>query len=92
MNFGAIEGLRREDLGRGNVHCIYDYASAQKCWAAIQRLAETGGRAYFTDTWTKLKCGGAPKKINMIAEDYLPPERNAGPRRPPTFYSGGEHV
>ncbi len=70
MNFEPISGLRREDLGRGNVHCIYDYASAQKCWAAIQRLAETGGRAYFTDTWTKLKCGGAPKKINMIAEDY----------------------
>ena len=70
MNFEAIEGLRREELGRGNVHCIYDYASAQKCWTAIQRLAEKGGRAYFTDTWTKLKCGGAPKKINMMAEDY----------------------
>lgn len=70
MHFEAIGGLRREDLGRGNVHCIYDYASATKCWTAIQRLAETGGRAYFTDTWTKLKCGGAPKKINMLAEDY----------------------
>jgi len=70
MNFSAIEGLRREDLGRGNVHCIYDFAGAHKCWDAIQRLAKTGGRAYFTDTWTKLKCGGAPKKINMLAEDY----------------------
>ncbi|MEB2360140.1 MAG: NAD(P)/FAD-dependent oxidoreductase [Bryobacteraceae bacterium] len=77
MNFSAIEGLRREDLGRGNVHCIYDFAGAHKCWGAIQRLAETGGRAYFTDTWTKHKCGGAPKKINMLAEDYC---RRAGVR------------
>jgi len=26
--------------------------------------------AVFSDTWTHLKCGGAPKKINLIAEDY----------------------
>jgi sulfide:quinone oxidoreductase len=70
MNFDAVEGLRREDLGPGNVHCIYDFDGARKCWEAIRRLAETGGRAYFTDTWTKVKCGGAPKKINMMAEDY----------------------
>jgi sulfide:quinone oxidoreductase len=70
MYFDAIEGLRQSDLGQGNVHCIYDFRSAQNCWTAIQQLAKTGGRAYFTDTWTKLKCGGAPKKINMITEDY----------------------
>jgi sulfide:quinone oxidoreductase len=70
MHFEAIEGIRREDLGQGNVHSIYDYASAQKCWPAIEKLAETGGRAYFTDTWTKLKCGGAPKKINLMTGDY----------------------
>lgn len=70
MHFETIEGLRREDLGQGNVHSIYDYASAQKCRTAIERLAQTGGRAYFSDTWTKLKCGGAPKKINMLTEDY----------------------
>jgi sulfide:quinone oxidoreductase len=70
MDFGAIEGIRRDSLGQGNVHCIYDFQSAQNCWQAIQDLARTGGRAVFTDTWTKLKCGGAPKKINLIAEDY----------------------
>ena len=70
MNFDAVEGIRRESLGRGNVHCIYDYQSAQNCWRSIQELAHTGGRAVFSDTWTKLKCGGAPKKINLIAEDY----------------------
>jgi sulfide:quinone oxidoreductase len=77
MHYEAIEGIRRDQLGQGNVHSIYDYASAQKCWPAIEKLAQTGGRAYFTDTWTKLKCGGAPKKINLLAEDYC---RGAGAR------------
>ncbi|MDZ4798202.1 MAG: FAD/NAD(P)-binding oxidoreductase [Bryobacteraceae bacterium] len=70
MRYEAIEGITRENLGSGNVHSIYDFASAQKCWTAIQRLAETGGRALFTDTWTKLKCGGAPKKINLLTDAY----------------------
>jgi len=70
MNFGAVEGIDRATLGAGNVHCIYDFESAQKCWRAIQQLSQTGGRAVFSDTWTHLKCGGAPKKINLIAEDY----------------------
>ncbi len=70
MHFEEIEGITRETLGVGNVHCIYDFQSAQQCWTAIQELSQKGGRALFTDTWTKLKCGGAPKKINMMAEDY----------------------
>jgi sulfide:quinone oxidoreductase len=71
MHFDAIDGIQREKLGEGNVHCIYDYRSAGKCWQAIQNLAETGGRALFTNTWTKLKCGGAPKKICLLAEDHV---------------------
>jgi sulfide:quinone oxidoreductase len=70
MDFDAIEGIHRETPGRGNVRRTYDYQSAQSCWLGIQKLARTGGRAIFSDTWTKLKCGGAPKKINLIAEDY----------------------
>ena len=91
MHFDAVEGLSRESLGQGNVHCIYDFQGAQKCWTAIQRLAETGGRALFTDTWTKIKCGGAPKKINMIAEDYC---RRQGKRERVDFqfYSAGHEM
>jgi len=29
------------------------------------------GRCVFTDTYTKLKCGGAPKKICLMTEHYL---------------------
>jgi sulfide:quinone oxidoreductase len=91
MNFSAIEGVTRESLGQGNAHCIYDYRSAQACWLAIQKLAQTGGRAVFTDTWTKLKCGGAPKKVNLIAEDYC---RRQGTRDKVDFryYSAVDHL
>jgi sulfide:quinone oxidoreductase len=91
MDFDAIEGIHRDTLGRGNVHCIYDYQSAQNCWGAIQKLAQTGGRAVFSDTWTKLKCGGAPKKINLIAEDYC---RQKGMRNKVDFrfVSAVDHV
>ncbi len=70
MHFDEIEGISRETLGTGNAHCIYDFNGAQKCWSAIKELSQKGGQAIFSDTWTKLKCGGAPKKINMMAEDY----------------------
>ncbi|MCC6263178.1 MAG: NAD(P)/FAD-dependent oxidoreductase [Bryobacterales bacterium] len=91
MHFAAIEGISRERLGEGNVHCIYDVKSAQACWTAIQKLSESGGRAYFTDTWTKLKCGGAPKKINMMAEDYC---RRQGTRDRVDFqfYTAGKEL
>ncbi len=91
MHFDAIEGITRGRLGEGNVHCIYDFQSAQACWRAIQELAVNGGRAYFTDTWTKLKCGGAPKKINMMAEDYCRRE-GARERVDFQFYSAGKDL
>ena len=91
MNFDAIEGIRRESIGEGNAHCIYDYQGAQKCWPAIQALSRTGGRAIFSDTWTKFKCGGAPKKINLIADDLC---RRAGMRCKVDFhyYCGVDHL
>ncbi|MBL8233274.1 MAG: NAD(P)/FAD-dependent oxidoreductase [Bryobacterales bacterium] len=91
MHFNSTEGITRDQLGQGNVHCIYDFRSAQECWQAIRKLAQTGGRAYFTDTWTKLKCGGAPKKINMMAEDYC---RRQGTRNRVDFqlYTATDHL
>ncbi len=91
MHFDAIEGISRDRLGEGNVHCIYDFKSSLDCWKAIQKLSLTGGRAYFTDTWTKLKCGGAPKKVNMMAEDYC---RRQGTRDRVDFqlYSAGKDM
>lgn len=70
MNFDQIEGISRDRLGEGNAHCIYDYTGAQKTWKAIQDFSKTGGRGIYTNTYTKLKCGGAPKKILLLTEHY----------------------
>lgn len=68
LDWNQIEGISCETLGEGNAHCIYDFQGAQKTWPAIQELVEKGGRAIFTDTYTKHKCGGAPKKICLLTE------------------------
>ena len=68
LNWGMVEGLSQKALGAGNVHCIYDFEGAQKTWPAIQAFAIKGGRGIFTDTHTKIKCGGAPKKICLLTE------------------------
>ena len=69
INWDKVEGISRETLGQGNAHCIYDFEGAQRIWPAIQELVDKGGRGVFTDTYTKFKCGGAPKKICMLTED-----------------------
>ncbi len=68
LNWGKVEGLSQKTLGLGNAHCIYDFEGAQKTWPAIQAFVKKGGRGIFTDTYTKLKCGGAPKKICLLTE------------------------
>ena len=72
MDFNLVEGLSRESLGQGNVHSIYDFKGAALCRDAIRQLAvKKEGRLLFTNTYTKIKCGGAPKKICLLTEDYL---------------------
>lgn len=71
-DFTQIEGISKESLGVGNVHTIYDFEGASKTYAALQQLPDRKeGKLVFTDTYTKLKCGGAPKKITLLTEDYL---------------------
>ncbi|MGP1450069.1 MAG: NAD(P)/FAD-dependent oxidoreductase [Wolinella sp.] len=72
MNFSALEGITREDLGKDDVNCIYDFEGAKRTWISLQKIAKNGGgKLLFTDINTPIKCGGAPKKINLMAEDYL---------------------
>lgn len=72
MDFNLVEGITRETLGEGNVHCMYDYKGARICRDAIRKLPEMKeGRLIFTNTYTKIKCGGAPKKICLLTEDNL---------------------
>jgi sulfide:quinone oxidoreductase len=76
-DFNQIEGIAKENLGKGNVHTIYDYQGAILCYNALQELpARKEGRLVFTDTYTQLKCGGAPKKITLLTEDYLKKQKS----------------
>ena len=71
INWDLVEGITHRTLGEGNAHSIYDFEGAQKTWSAIQNFSKTGGKAIFTDTYTKHKCGGAPKKICLLTDDYM---------------------
>lgn len=72
MDFNLVQGISREELGKENVHCIYDYSGAIACRDALRKLPDLkGGPLVFTNTYTKIKCGGAPKKICLMVEHYL---------------------
>ena len=68
LDWDQVEGISQATLGEGNAHCIYDFEGSKKTWPAVQQLVEKGGRGVFTDTYTKHKCGGAPKKICLLTE------------------------
>ena len=70
MNWNQIEGFDYSKLGTGNAHCIYDFNGAQMTWKAMKEFTEKGGKGVYTDTYTKHKCGGAPKKICLLTDDY----------------------
>lgn len=81
-NWSLIQGITKETLGQGNAHSIYDWQGSCKTWTAVDKFARTGGRGIFTDTWTKHKCGGAPKKICLLTEQLA---RKHGKREACTF-------
>lgn len=68
INWNAVEGITYDTIGQGDAYCIYDHAAAVKTWQGIQKFVEKGGRGVYTDTYTKHKCGGAPKKICLLTE------------------------
>lgn len=70
LNWNEIEGFDYSQLGKGNAHCIYDFKGAQMTWKAMKEFTEKGGKGIYTDTYTKHKCGGAPKKICLLTADY----------------------
>ena len=77
MNWEKVEGLSLDRLGQGNAHSAYDFEGSQKVWKAMQEFSRTGGKGVFVDTYTKIKCGGVPKKITLLTENYM---RNQGMR------------
>ncbi len=68
LKWDKIEGISAKEIGVGDAYCLYDYEGAIKTWQGVQKFASQGGRGIFTDTYTKHKCGGAPKKICLLTE------------------------
>lgn len=68
INWSGVEGITRETLGQGDAYCIYDHQGAIRTWQGMQKFVEKGGRGIYTDTYTKHKCGGAPKKVCLLSE------------------------
>ena len=68
-DWSRIEGITYDTIGAGNAHTIYDHRGAQMTWQAMQEFSKQGGKGIFCDTWTKHKCGGAPKKVSLLTWD-----------------------
>ena len=68
LNWDLIEGIDSNSLGAGDAHCIYTHEGAIKTRQGILKFIKNGGRGIYTDTYTKHKCGGAPKKICLLTE------------------------
>ncbi|MDR2151363.1 MAG: FAD-dependent oxidoreductase [Helicobacteraceae bacterium] len=75
LNYDAIEGLNRSMLGKNGIASIYAYEGAIAAWDQLRELAKLSESrkvsALFCETTTPLKCGGAPKKIAFLAQDYI---------------------
>ena len=70
-DWDRIEGLDPNMIGENGINSIYTIDGAEKTWKNIQSFAKTGGEAIFTHPDTPIKCGGAPKKILYLTDDYM---------------------
>ena len=78
LDYEAIDGFSREDIGRNGVTSIYaGPEQARHAYEETLRFGERGGIARFTIPDTPLKCAGAPIKATLIADSLL---RNEGMR------------
>ena len=68
LNWAMLEGANCDAPGEGDAHCIYTHKGAIKMWEGMQKFVDKGGRGIFADTYTKHKCGGAPKKVCLLTE------------------------
>lgn len=70
-DWSRIEGLDPEQIGENGINTIYTLEGAEKTWRNLQSFAKNGGEAIFTHPDTPIKCGGAPKKILYLMDDYM---------------------
>ncbi|GHV06423.1 twin-arginine translocation pathway signal [Campylobacterota bacterium] len=93
LNYNAVEGLERSLLGTNGIASIYAYEGAVAAWQQLQELAEKSKKgkvsALFCENTTPIKCGGAPKKIAFLTENYLRRSGNRGNAELTQMMTGG---
>ncbi len=89
-DWDKIEGLDPKEIGSNGVHTIYTLDGSVKTWEDIQKFAKTGGKALFSHPNTPIKCGGAPKKIMYLMDDYLRKQNSRDKAELTYFASGGK--
>lgn len=86
-----IENLSKESLNKDGIYSVYDPHSAHLMFEYLKSIKDSNKIALYTDTYTPIKCGGAPKKVFLMHEDYI---RNKGDRKKLeiNFYSASEKM
>lgn len=75
LKYDAIAGLSKDKIGKNGVASIYFHEGSIAAKGQMEALAkESKNRkvtALFHEAPTPIKCGGAPKKIMYLTEDYI---------------------
>ncbi len=91
LNWNLVEGIDEKTLGTGDAHCLYTHEGSIKTRQGILKFIEKGGRGVFADTYTKHKCGGAPKKICLLTE-HLTRQKNVRKNFKFDFFTGSKQL
>lgn len=71
LDYGAIEGMSTDLIGRDGVGSVYaGPEAAYKTWEQMSRFTDKGGAGLFLRPATEMKCAGAPLKYAFITDDY----------------------
>ncbi|MGP1450903.1 MAG: NAD(P)/FAD-dependent oxidoreductase [Wolinella sp.] len=69
-DYSMIKGLDKDMVGSNGIASIYTLPTARKAFPQIKEFVNKGGVGLFSDPATPIKCGGAPKKIQFLIDDY----------------------
>lgn len=69
LNWTNIKGLSKEIVGQHGICSNYSYQTVSSTWETLKDFK--GGTALFTHPLGAIKCGGAPVKICLLAEDHF---------------------
>lgn len=69
LNWTSIKGLSKEIVGQHGICSNYSFQTVNSTWETLRNFK--GGTALFTHPLGAIKCGGAPVKICLLAEDHF---------------------